>query len=364
MNPKNSFQIFMPFDRHVHFRQLNGLMTSVIPFTVRSNWGAVVMPNTNPIIGDWKTALIYKKQIGAIASDAGNTDFEAIMTCYLTDQTKADDLEHGFKIDAWKAAKLYPLGATTNSDSGVSDIKNIYHILERMQKIGMPLLIHPETEAARYEIPFTDRERVFIEETLVQIQKDFPELIISVEHITTKEACQFVESCSDNVVGTVTPQHIMYNHDALFHNGVHPYKPGMYVENMCLPILKWQSDVDYICKAIMTGSKHYKFGAGTDSAPHEETAKHDHCSRCGCYNSYASTELYAMVFDKYEMLNSHHTLMIFSDFMSNNNLWIYGLTQLQKIITIERKEQVIPDILPGNVRPFKAGQTIPFTVVR
>ncbi len=360
---KELLKIRMPFDRHVHFRQPDGLMPSIMPFTLRSNWGAVVMPNTNPIIGDWQSALKYAEQIKKIATDLEYPNFKAVLTCYLTDVTNVDTLSKCFELDVWKAAKLYPLGATTNSESGVSDIKKIYPILERMQKIKMPLLIHPETEASRFEIPFTDRERVFTDETLVQIHKDLPELIISVEHITTKEACQFVESCPDNVVGTITPQHIMYNHDALFHNGVPPYKPGMYAENMCLPILKHQSDVNYICKAIMSGSKHYKFGAGTDSAPHDETSKHDHCSRCGCYNSYASTELYAMAFDKHGMLSSYDEILKFSDFMSVNNLWIYGLEPSEEMITIKREDQVIPEILPGNVRPFKAGQIIPFSMV-
>ncbi len=155
----------------------------------------------------------------------------------------------------------------------------------------------------------------------------------------------------------------MYNYNALFHNGVHPYKPGIYVENMCLPILKYQDDVAYIKNAIMFGSKRYKFGAGTDTAPHTQTAKRDHGSRCGVFNAPNAVEFYAMVFEENGCLKTKEGVRIFEKFMSDNNLWIYGLRPFStKTVTLVREEQTVPEIVDGGIRPFKAGQTIPWTL--
>ncbi len=351
-----------PFDGHVHLREIDGLMPHVLNYTARQFWGAVVMPNTEFPITTIELAKNYRRGILKIAKENGYNDFKPIMTCYLTDNTNVKNLEIGYEKKIWHAAKLYPLGATTNSDRGVSEIKKIYHVLEVMQEIGMPLLIHPETESARHEIPFVDRERVFINETLNRITKDFPELIISVEHVTTKEAVQFVEDSSPNVVATVTPQHLLYTIDALFHNGIPPYKPGMYAENMCLPILKYEEDVEYLRQAIMYGNKKHKFRAGTDSAPHTENSKKDYCSRCGCYNSYVAIELYASIFDEKGMFENENGIKTFEKFMSSNNLWMFDIKQKEESITLVKEEQIIPSSLPGEIRPFKAGQTIQWSI--
>lgn len=352
-----------PAERHAHFRQYDGLMRDVLLYTARQSWCAVAMPNTSPPLTKWQLAKTYKDNAHLIAEKIGYPNFKVIMTCYLTDNTDVTNLEEGYKNGVWSAAKLYPLGATTNSDSGVSQIEKIYPVLEKMQEISMPLLIHPETEASRYEIPLLNRERVFVNETLTKIARNFPELNICVEHVTTKESVQFVEEAKGNVVATVTPQHLLYNHDAIFHNGVPPYKLGLYPENMCLPVLKQQEDVDYLRHAVMYGSKRHKFGAGTDSAPHTEEAKHTHGSCCGCYNSYAAVELYATAFEENGAFIPDDGVKVFEGFMSKNNLWIYNLQPSEEYITLVRKEQVIPEILPGNIRPFKAGQTILWSMV-
>lgn len=351
-----------PFDRHSHFREITTLLPHVLKYTAAQFWGSVVMPNlTNPVV-KWQQANDYWREIQQILSEQNLQDFAPIMTAYLTDNTDPRNIEQGFETGMWHAAKLYPHGATTNSDKGVTKLEKIFKVLEKMEKIGMPLLIHPETDASRFEIPFMDRERVYTEESLTKIHEKFPALIISVEHITTREACMFVEQSSKSVVGTVTPQHILYNHDAIFHNGVPPYKPGVYVENMCLPILKHQEDVKYIRLAIMLGGAKKKFGAGTDTAPHNQTLKHSHGSCCGVFNSPHAVECYAMAFDQMERLDTPEGIETFENFMSVNNLWIYGLEPSKDKVALVKKDQIIPELVDGDLRPFKAGQTIPWTL--
>jgi len=359
---KQKLFIRTPFDRHGHLRETETLMPFVLKYTAQQCWGMIVMPNLTDPITTWKEAFKYKMDVRNVAGASGFPNFQPVMTAYLTDNTHPHNIVEGYQRDTWRAVKLYPFGATTNSDKGVTKLEKIFHVLEVMQKIGMPLLVHPETDVTRHEIGFLDRERVFTKESLTRIHEEFPNLIISVEHITTKEACQFVESCGSNVVGTITPQHIMYDFNALLHNGVPPYKPGLYVENMCLPILKHKEDVAYIRNAIMHGTNRNKFGAGTDTAPHTQTAKHSHGSCCGCFNSTHAVELYAMVFDQMGMLGDDEGVKVFENFMSVNNLWIYGLEASDKYGFIElwKEDQIIPEIVPGDIRPFKAGQTIPW----
>ena len=355
-----SIRIITPFDRHGHFRELQTLLPFVLGYTAKQFWGMVCMPNLKDPVTTWEKAKKYYNEIVYTAKSCGYYNFKPIMTAYLTDNTSSENLKYGFLNGIWKAVKLYPFGATTNSDSGVTKLENVFHIFEKMEEWGMPLLVHSETDVSRHTIPFIDRERIFTEEALVLINKKFPKLKLSVEHISTKEACQFVESCGNNVVGTITPQHLLYDHDAIFHNGIPPYKPGAYVENVCLPILKPRADVEYIKNAIMHGGQKHKFGAGTDTAPHTQEAKHSHGSCCGCFNSPAAVELYTMVFDEMGMFKNTDGRKIFEDFMSVNNLWIYGLSPSEDFIEVVREDQVIPEIVDGNIRPFKAGQTIPW----
>ena len=358
-----SLKIFRPFDRHLHLRELLTLMKFVLEYSAKQFCGAVIMPNLKKPITTWQQAKTYFEEILYVAEQKGFHNFKPIMTAYLTDIIDPSNIEEGFKRGMWKAAKLYPFGATTNSDSGVTKIENIFKVLEVMQNIEMPLLVHPETDVSRYTIGFLDRERVYTDEVLTLIHREFPKLIMSVEQITTKEACQFVEDSSNNVVGTVTPQHIMYDYNAIFHGGVHPYKPGAYVENVCLPILKHPEDVAYIRNAITKGKARWKLGAGTDSAPHIEEVKLSHGSCCGCFNAPAAVELYTMVFEELGMFEDWEGIKVFEEFMSVNNLWIYGIEHSKETIELVKENQIIPELVPGNIRPFKAGQTIPWKIV-
>lgn len=361
----NQIDLLVYFDRHGHLRELN-MLSNVLVHSLRSAWGMVVMPNTTIPITTYELALDYKRDLVIKSNEyAFAENFLFVMTGYLTDNTNPENIKAGFQNGSWRAMKLYPFGATTNSDKGVTKLQKIFPVLEVMEKIGMPLLVHPETDVSRNEIPFMDRERVYAEESLVEIHSRFPELIMSVEHISTKEAMQFVKNCPDNVVGTVTPHHLMCTHDAIFHGGVPPFKPGIYTENMCLPILKTEEDVSYIRRAIMSGEKKYKFGAGTDTAPHTQTAKKENCSRCGIFNAPYAVELYTMVFEEEGMLEKVEDIQTFENFMSRNNLWIYGIKKFPtEKVTLVREPQVIPEIYDGDIRPFKAGQTIPWTMKR
>jgi dihydroorotase len=351
----------VPFNRHGHLRELLTLLRFVLPYVVKQYWGMVVMPNLTIAVTTWQQAQTYLDEIRMVLREQGLPSFELVMTAYLTDNTDPENVLEGYKRGIWKAVKLYPHGATTNSDKGVTKLSNIFHVLEMMQKNKIPLLVHPETDSSRPEIPFLDKERVYTEESLTMLHREFPELIISVEHVSTKEATQFVEEASDHVTATVTPHHMLYNHDAIFHGGVAPYTPGAYVENVCQPVLKYQSDVDYLCNAIMTGRKKHKFGAGDDDAWHTEVHKHEHRSRCGVAHI-ASVEAYAMAFEGRGMFESDRGIKIFENFMSVNNLHILGLTPLTDTITLLRQDQIVPALVEGNVRPFKAGQTIPWTL--
>lgn len=359
----NLIEIKTPFDRHGHLREKETLMQFVLPHSAQQFWGMVVMPNLSKPVTTWQMAQQYRQDIVSIGKANKLPLFKPVMTAYLTDNTDPKNIREGFQNGTWQAAKLYPHGATTNSDHGVTMLQNIFPILAEMEKLRMPLLVHPETSADRHIIPFTDRERVYTQESLVLIHETFPELIMSIEHVTTKEAVQFVESAPEHVVATVTPQHLMYTTDAIFHGGVPPFKPGFYAENMCLPILKPEDDRSYLRHAITKGEQRRKFGAGTDTAPHTQADKQSVCSRCGCFNATHAVEFYAQVFDEQGMFNVSSGLSVFEAFMSVNNLWIYGITPSSELITIEQKDQTIPELVSGNLRPFKAGQTIPWKMV-
>ncbi len=354
----------VPFNRHGHLRELITLLQFVIGYVARQFWGMVVMPNLTIAVTTWQHARRYREDIEYVLQRQGLPKFELVMTAYLTDNTDPKNIEEGFKNGTWKAVKLYPHGATTNSDKGVTKIKNVYSVFAVMEELGIPLLIHPETDSSRPEIPFVDKERVYTDETLTEIHRKFPKLIISVEHVTTKEAAQFVEEAPDNVTATVTPQHILYNTDAIYHGGVAPWKPGAYVENVCQPILKPQADVDYLRQAIMFGPKKHKFGAGDDNAWHIDIHKHEPCSRCGVAHV-ASVEAYAMAFDLMGMFKTDEGILVFENFMSVNNLGIFGLKPSAETITLHYQEQTVPEFIDANgnkIRPFKAGQKIPWTL--
>ena len=330
-----SLTIRRPDDWHVHLRD-GEMLRKVAPYTARQFARAIVMPNLVPPITTVEAAEAYRERI----REAAGRGFEPLMTCYLTDQTNADEIERGHKEGVWIAAKLYPAGATTNSASGVTDIRNIYPALERMQSIGMVLCVHGEVTDP--EVDVFDREAVFIDRVLSQVAADFPALKVVFEHITTAEAAAFVESSGDNIGATVTPQHLIINRNAIFAGGLRPHA-------YCLPVAKREKHRLAVRKAATSGSA--KFFLGTDSAPHSREAKESACGCAGLFNAPFATESYATVFEEEGALDRLEA------FASVNGARFYGLPLKQETVTLERMEQAVPNEIEGLV-PFLAGETL------
>ena len=261
---KTQITITQPDDWHLHLRDGDAL-NSVAPFTAKQFARAIIMPNLSPPVTTVIQAVEYLDRILAAVD---GTDFEPLMTLYLTDNTSADEIIAARKSCFIKGLKLYPAGATTNSDAGVTNIRNCDAPLEEMQRAGLPLLIHGETTDPAIDV--FDREKVFIEKTLQPLMQRFPELKIVFEHITTKEAADFVQQSGNNIAATITPQHLLFNRNALFQGGLQPH-------NYCLPVLKRDIHQQALLKTIRSGSN--KFFLGTDSAPHTKQTKE---SACGC----------------------------------------------------------------------------------
>jgi dihydroorotase len=324
-----------PDDWHVHLRD-GEMLQRVAPFTARQFVRAIIMPNLVPPITTIEAAVAYRKRIVAAAGEG----FTPLMTCYLTDQSNPDELARGFEDKVWVAAKLYPAGATTNSALGVTNIRNIYPALERMQRIGMTLCVHGEVTDP--EVDVFDREAVFVERILEPLIGEFPELKIVLEHITTSEAAQFIESAGGNVAATVTPQHLVINRNALFAGGLRPHA-------YCLPVAKREQHRLAVRKAATSGSP--KFFLGTDSAPHSREAKESACGCAGIFNAPFALETYAGVFEEEGALER------FEGFASLNGPAFYGLLANEQIITLGMAETVVPEEIAGLV-PFQAGETL------
>jgi dihydroorotase len=267
------------------------------------------------------------------------------MTCYLTDSISADEVENGHANAVWLAAKLYPAGATTNSASGVTDIANIYPVLERMERIGMVLCIHGEVTDP--DVDVFDREAVFIDRVLKGMVRDFPALKIVFEHITTAEAAAFVEGSGESVAATVTPQHLIINRNALFAGGLRPHA-------YCLPVAKREQHRIAVRKAATSGSR--KFFLGTDSAPHSREAKESSCGCAGIFNAPYALESYLQVFEEEGAIDK------FESFASLNGPNFYGLPINEETVTLEKVEQDVPDQIRDLV-PFLAGETLSWRFV-
>jgi len=324
-----------PDDWHVHLRD-GEMLKAVAPFTARQFARAIIMPNLVPPITTVDAANAYRDRIAA-AAGAG---FTPLMTCYLTDQTSPDEVARGYEMRAWMAAKLYPAGATTNSASGVTNIRNIYPVLKRMQAIGMVLCVHGEVTDP--DVDVFDREAVFIERILEPLTRDFPALKIVLEHITTIQAVEFVKAMGPNVAATVTPQHLIINRNAMFAGGLRPHA-------YCLPVAKREEQRLAVCKAATSGSP--KFFLGTDSAPHTREAKESACGCAGIFNAPFALESYAGVFEEEGALDK------FEAFASVNGPNFYGLPLNDGTVTLEKACVEVPGEIAGVV-PFHAGETL------
>ena len=328
-----SLTIRRPDDWHVHLRD-GEMLKAVAPYTARQFGRAIIMPNLVPPVTSVEAATLYRDRIAAAAGPG----FTPLMTCYLTDNVDPDELERGHAEGVWIAAKLYPAGATTNSASGVTDVRNIYPALERMQKIGMVFCIHGEVTDP--EIDVFDREAVFVDRILLPLARDFPALKIVLEHITTRQAAEFVAGAPANVAATVTPQHLMLNRNALFQGGLRPHA-------YCLPVVKREEHRLAVRRAAVSGSP--KFFLGTDSAPHARDAKESGCGCAGIFNAPFALEAYAQVFDEEGALDR------FEAFASLNGPAFYGLPVNEGSVTLLRAESGVPDQI-GELVPFGAGE--------
>jgi dihydroorotase len=334
-----SITITTPDDWHLHVRD-GAAMAAVVPDTARQFARAVIMPNLKPPVTTTAQAMAYRDRINAaMPSEAG---FEPLMTLYLTDHLPADEIKRA-KDAGIVAVKLYPAGATTNSDAGVTDLRKTYATLEAMQRLGMPLLVHGEVTNA--DIDLFDREAVFIDTQLIPLRRDFPALKIVFEHITTLEAAQYVASADTNTAATITAHHLLYNRNAMFIGGVRPHY-------YCLPVLKREKH-RLALVAAATGSSP-KFFLGTDSAPHASHLK-DTTGCAGCYTALSALELYAQVFDEAGALSR------FENFASFNGPDFYGLPRNRGTVTLKREAWTLPEVLPfgeAQLKPLRGGETL------
>ncbi|CAI2133370.1 dihydroorotase [Serratia fonticola] len=340
-----ALKIRRPDDWHIHLRDDNMLKT-VLPYTSQVFGRAIVMPNLAPPITTVAAARSYRERILAALPPEHN--FTPLMTCYLTDSLAAAELVNGFEQGVFTAAKLYPANATTNSSHGVSDVTGIYPLLEQMQKIGMPLLIHGEVTDASVDI--FDREARFIEQVMEPVRRQFPELKIVFEHITTREAAQYVQEGNRFLGATITPQHLMFNRNHMLVGGIRPHL-------FCLPILKRNIHQEALRSAVASGCD--RFFLGTDSAPHAKHRKETSCGCAGVFNAPNAMPAYATVFEQLDALEHLEA------FSSLNGPRFYGLPVNQDFITLQRLPVAQPEeITLGNeaVVPFLAGETINWSV--
>jgi dihydroorotase len=341
----NEITITRPDDWHVHLRDGEVLKT-VVPHTAAEFGRAIVMPNLKPPVTTAAQAFAYKARIQAAIPKGMN--FEPLMTLYLTDNLAPDEIFRAKEVGV-VAAKLYPAGATTNSDAGVTNMRHIYKTLEAMQKADMLLLVHGEVTSQ--DIDLFDREAVFIDTQLIPLRNDFPELKIVFEHITTKEAAQYVEGCATHTGATITAHHLLYNRNAIFTGGVRPHF-------YCLPVLKRETHRQALVKAATSGLP--QFFLGTDSAPHPAHLK-EHASGCaGCYTAHAAMPMYAEAFDQ---VNALDKLEGFASFYGAD---FYGLPRNTGTITLRRESWTPPESFSfgdAQLKPLRSGESLPWRLV-
>ncbi len=336
-----SITLIRPDDWHLHVRD-DAALAAVVPHTAARFGRALIMPNLKPPVTTTAQALAYRERILAAVPGAA---FEPLMSLYLTDNLAPDEIDRARASGRIVACKLYPAGATTNSDAGVTAVEKIHPVLERMEKLGMVLCVHGEATAA--EVDVFDRERVFIERTLSPLVRHFPGLKVVFEHITTAEAAQFVRAAGANVAATVTAHHLLLNRNALFAGGIRPH-------HYCLPVLKRETHRQALVAAATSGNP--RFFLGTDSAPHARSTKENACGCAGCYTAHAGIELYAEVFDAAGALDRLEA------FASLNGPAFYGLAPNTTTIALQREEWIVPPAYPylaeDPLVPLRAGERV------
>ena len=337
----DSLTIRRPDDWHVHLRD-GAILQGVVAHTARQFARAIVMPNLSPPVTTADAGRAYRDRI--LTAVPAGVAFEPLITCYLTDTLDPDEISRGFDAGVFAAAKLYPAHATTGSAHGVTDVAQIRGVLERMQAIDMPLLIHGEV--TDQDVDIFDREKVFIERTLVGVVRDFPNLRIVFEHITTKDAVDFVSAAGPNVAATITPQHLHINRNAMFAGGIRPHA-------YCLPVAKRELHRLALRAAATSGNP--KFFLGTDSAPHSVSAKESACGCAGIFNAPYALESYVAVFDEENALDK------FEGFASLHGPAFYRLPVNEEKVTLRKVPFTVPDSIDcagTSVVPFHAGEEL------
>jgi len=342
-------RIRRPDDWHLHLRD-GAAMAAVLPFTAARFGRAIVMPNLKPPVTTVTAALEYRGRI--LAALPPGADFSPLMTLYLTDRTDPSEIDKALGAVWVKACKLYPAGATTNADSGVTDIRHLDAVLSRMSETGLPLLVHGEVTGR--DVDVFERESRFIDEVLAPTISRFPDLRVVFEHITSTRAVQFVKSARSGVAATITPQHLLHNRNAIFEGGIRPHY-------FCLPILKSEADRESLLEAATSGNP--RFFLGTDSAPHAQHTKENACGCAGMFSAHAGIELYAEAFESAGKLDR------LEDFASNFGADFYGLPRNSRHITLARRAWQPPANYPmgpgeaDRLVPMRANETVPWQLV-
>jgi dihydroorotase len=334
-----------PDDWHLHVRDAVALQT-VVPHTAHRFGRAIIMPNLNPPVTSTVDALAYRERI--LAAVPSGSEFEPLMTLYLTDNTSSAEIHKAQDSGFIHAVKYYPAGATTNSDSGVTAIENVFPVLETLQEIGMPLLVHGEVTDP--DVDVFDREAVFIDRVLAPLVKRLPDLKLVLEHVSTRQGIEFVMNGSDHIAGTLTAHHLLMNRNAIFAGGIRPH-------NYCLPVLKREQHRLALLEAATSGNP--KFFLGTDSAPHSQAAKETSCGCAGLYTAHAAIELYAEAFDQAGALDR------LEGFASCHGADFYGLPRNESSITLSKTTWEVPGSYPlgkEKLIPMRSGETVGWTI--
>jgi dihydroorotase len=345
-NSISQLKLTRPDDWHLHVRD-GEAMAAVIGHTAKQFARAIIMPNLKPPVTTTAQAESYRERI--IQALPADSNFQPLMTLYLTDDTTPGEISRAKNSGVVFAVKLYPAGATTNSDSGVTQLQKTYPALAAMEAHGLPLLVHGEATDASIDV--FDREKVFIDKQLLPLTQQFPNLKIVFEHITTQDAVNFVLNADDNIAATITPQHLLLNRNAMLVGGMHPH-------NYCLPVLKRETHREALVAAATSGN--HKFFLGTDSAPHAKGAKESACGCAGIYSAHAALEFYATAFDRADALDK------LEGFTSHFGADFYGLPRNTDTVMLERREQVIAkqvDFGSETLVPFFAGETLNWTLL-